>query len=109
MLGIKPHTHEQRTKIINILTPLIQQKFGNNFVALAGDGSYARDEDTDYSDLELTVFLKKIPNNANWIEHKIVNGLLIVIVPETKRSIIDKYLDVTESWYASSATKLLPI
>lgn len=109
MLGIKPHTHEQRTQILNQLVPIIQKKFGENFVALAGDGSYARGEDTDYSDLEIIVFLKEIPDSVDWSEHKIFDGLLVVIVPETKDSIIKKYLDVTEYWYASGAGKLLPI
>lgn len=109
MLGIKPHTHEQRTEIVNQLIPIIQQKFGKNFIALAGDGSYARGEDTDYSDLELIVILKEIPNNVDWSEHRIIDGLLVVIVTETKDSIIKKYLDVSEYWYASGAGKLLPI
>jgi predicted ATP-dependent Lon-type protease len=109
MLGIKPHTHAQRTEIVTQLIPLIQKKFGDSFVALAADGSYARGEDTDYSDLEVIVFLKEIPDNVDWSEHKIIDGLLVVIVPETKDSIIKKYLDVTEYWYASGAGKLLPI
>src|SRR3990167_8190215 len=90
MEGIKPHTHEDRTKILKKLVPLIKKKFGSNFIALAADGSYARNEDTDYSDLELIVFLKKIPKDANWSVRKIMNGLLIEIIPDTKISFIEK-------------------
>lgn len=108
MKGIKAHTHQDREKIIQQLIPKLQEKFGNNFIALAGDGSFAREEDADYSDLEVIVFLKELPEKIK-VEHTIVDGMLIVIVPETKESIISKYLDVTESWYASSATKLSPI
>ncbi len=109
MEGIRHHTHENRTKILKKLVPLIKKKFGSNFIALAADGSYARNEDNDYSDLELIVFLKKIPKDANWSVRKIIDGLLIEIIPDTKISFIEKYLEVSDMWYASGAGQLLPI
>ncbi len=109
MKGIKPHTHEERGKIVEKLVPLIKKRFGSNFVALATEGSYARKEDRDYSDLELIVFLKKIPKGVDWSIRKIVDGLLVVIVPDTKNSFIKKYIEVSDVWYASAGSRLLPI
>ena len=60
MKGIKSHTHQERTKLIQQLIPNLRAQYDDNFVALAADGSYARNKDTDYSDLELVLFLKAI-------------------------------------------------
>lgn len=109
MKGIKRHTHNEREIIVQELVPLIKKKFAKNFVALAADGSFARKEDVDYSDLELIVFVKKIPKKVNWNIGKIVDGQLIEIVVDTKESFIQKYLDISDVWYASGTGRLLPI
>jgi len=109
MKGIKPHTHQDRSKIINALIPQMKKKYGENFVALAADGSFARGEDREYSDLELVVFLNKINSHQSEPLRAIIDGLYIVIIPETKESFIEKYLDISDVWYASGAGKLLPI
>ena len=73
MNGIKKHSHQDRSEFIDQLIFLLQRRFKDNFVAMAAEGSYARGEDKDFSDLEITVFLKKIPKNSDWNIHKIVD------------------------------------
>lgn len=107
MHGIKLHTHEEREQVIQKISPLLQNDLKANFIALAVDGSYARKEDLDYSDLELIVFVKEVPKDWNY--RKIIDGMLIVVVAETKESYIEKYLDISDVWYASGAGKLLTI
>lgn len=108
MEGIKEHTHKDRKKIINSLLPIFRRKFNKNLIAVAADGSFARNEDQDYSDIELIIFLKKFLKRK-WEYRKIVNGMLIVAITETKKSYINKYLRISENWFASGASKLLPI
>lgn len=108
MQGIKAHTHQERSGLVEELIPQLQQKFEENFLGLAADGSYARDEDLEYSDLELIVFLKALVGREETVR-KIINGQLVVIVPETKDSFISKYKEITDVWYASGAGKLMPI
>ncbi len=86
MQGIKKHTHQDRAEVIKQLIPIIKDKYGENLVALAVEGSYVRDEDTDYSDLEMIVFLKENPKSKNWEMRRIVDGLYIVVVSETRQS-----------------------
>jgi hypothetical protein len=109
MQSIKPHTHQERTQIIEKLTAELQQTFGDNLIALAVEGSYARNEDKAYSDLELTAFLKTKEGYEDWEIRRIDDGQLIVIVAETKESYIRKYLEVTDIWYATGSYTILPI
>jgi predicted nucleotidyltransferase len=106
MEGIRAHTHEQRRLVIDSLIPRIQEKFGQSFIAMAADGSYARNQDLPYSDLELIVFLNR---EQDWSLRQIVDGMLTVAIAETRQSYIDKYLEVTDIWYASGAGKLKPL
>lgn len=108
MKGISIHTHNDRKIVIKKLIPIIKHKLKNNFIALAADGSYARSEDVDYSDLELVAFVKQL-SKKHWEIRKIINGLYIVVIVETKQSYIDKYLDISDIWFASGASKLYPI
>jgi len=45
MKSIQPHTHEQRTEIVEQLIPLFHTKFGDNLLAVAANASYARGTD----------------------------------------------------------------
>lgn len=57
-----PPYHEGSQRIlIKEMIPLIKKKFGENLLALAAEASFARGEDTDYSDLELIAFVKELP------------------------------------------------
>lgn len=57
--------------------------------------------------MELVAFFKEVPKDWNY--RKIIDGLLTVIVAETKVSYIEKYLDISDVWYASGAGKLYPL
>lgn len=110
MITIKPHSHLDRAKIVENLIPQIKVIFNDNLVAFAADGSFARGDDQSYSDLELIVFVKEPSKDASLRNlRKIIDGLLVVIVADTKESFIEKYLDISEVWYVSGAGKLLPV
>ena len=96
MKGIQPHTHTQRQEKLDNLIPIIINKYGDNLIALATEGSFSRNADTKYSDLEFIIFLKKIPKNQPLITHTIVDGLLIVTEITTKEMLINNYLDVSD-------------
>jgi predicted nucleotidyltransferase len=107
--GLKKHTHAERTSIIERLFPFFQKKFSNNLIAIAATGSYTRDEDVSYSDLELTVFLKDKPpkREDQWLQ-RIVDGMLIEAVYTTEEEFLHKFCRVTEDWYVSGSEILLP-
>lgn len=110
MKGLRKYSHHDREKIIQEMIPLIQKKFGENLVALAACASFARNEDTDYSDLELVAFLKKCPGEKEVDGMgKIRDGLLVELVWMTKETYMKKVLDVTEDWYIAGSDVLLPL
>jgi hypothetical protein len=110
MKGIKRHTHQDREKVISEMTPLIEKKFGDNLIALAVCCSYARNEDADYSDLELTAFVKTMPaDKPEGGLAKMYDGMLIELVWATKETYLKNTLDVNEYWHYSGSDKLLPI
>ena len=108
MQSIQSHTHKEREKVLQKLVPIIQKQLGDNLIALAVGGSFARDADIDYSDIELVAFTRKSLDN-DWEIRKIEDGMLIVVVADTKENYIKKYLDISDIWYASGAEKLSPI
>jgi kanamycin nucleotidyltransferase len=108
MKGLQKYTHQDRQRIIEKILPQIREKFGNNLIALAAQGSFARGEDSDYSDLELIAFVKKMPEGRHGIG-KIREGLLIELVWMTREDYIAETLEVTEDWHISASDKLLPI
>ncbi|HSK73859.1 MAG TPA: hypothetical protein VK892_19330, partial [Pyrinomonadaceae bacterium] len=71
-------------------------------------GSFARNDDSDYSDLELIAFVKEIPEGHQGIG-KIRDGLLIEIFWTTREKYIAETLEITEDWHISGSDKLLPI
>lgn len=108
MQDIKPHTHQYRADKIQELIPIIKKCLGDNLLALAASGSFARNEDRNYSDLELVAFVKN-PLQKYWEIRKIEDGMLIVVIADTKSNYIKKYLDISDIWYASGGDKLFPI
>ncbi|MGI9054940.1 MAG: hypothetical protein ACR2F2_03970 [Pyrinomonadaceae bacterium] len=108
MKGLKKYTHLERQKIIEEITPQIQRKFGDNLIALAAQGSFARNEDFDYSDLELIAFVKEMPEGFHGIG-KIVDGLLIELIWTTREKYIAETFELNDMWYLSASDKLLPI
>ncbi len=108
MKGLKKHTHQDRQHIVVEILPQIREKFGDNLIALAAQGSFARGEDSDYSDLELIAFVKKMPEGWHGVG-KIRDGLLVELVWTTREKYIAETLEVTEEWYLSASDRLLPI
>ncbi|MCX7846237.1 MAG: hypothetical protein N2312_06455 [Dictyoglomaceae bacterium] len=110
MKGIRKYTHIERENIIRELVPLIKARFGDNLIALAVSGSFARNEDYYYSDIELIAFLKEMPKDkeGNGIS-KIYDGLLIDLTWTTKENYIKNIKDVSEDWHLSGSDYLYPI
>jgi hypothetical protein len=108
MKGLKKYTHQDRQRIVEEMLPQIREKFGDNLIALAAQGSFARNEDLDYSDLELIAFVREMPAGRHGIG-KICDGLLIELVWMTRQEYIAETLEVTKMWYLSASDKLLPI
>lgn len=110
MKGLKKHSHEDRQRVIEEMIPLIQKKFGENLIALAATSSYARNEDFDYSDLELTAFVKEMPDvkKKDGIG-KIRDGLLVELVWMTKDTYLETTREVTPEWYLAGSDTLQPL
>ena len=110
MKGIKKHTHRYREKIIKEMTPLIQEKFGDNLEAVAVQASYARGDDSNYSDLELIVFLKDLPEGENMGSmSRIRGGMLIELTWMTRDDYLTQIKDINKEWYISGSDALLPV
>jgi len=110
MKTIKAHSHTDREKVIKLIAPYIERKFGSNLIALAACCSFARNDDSDYSDLELTAFVKKMPDNKPQDGvAKIYDGMLIELIWMTKETYIKTVLDVNEHWHYSGSDRLVPI
>ncbi len=108
-IGLKGYTHRQRTKIINdVLVPKIRKELGKNLIAIAADGSYARNEDTDFSDIELMIFVKdskKLPRGFG----KILDGILIDGLFTIEDDYYKNTLEPNEWWFISGSDTLKPI
>src|SRR5262245_16578550 len=110
MKGLQRYSHTDRQKVIEEMIPLIQKKFGENLIALGASASYARNEDTDYSDLELTAFVKTLPEG----QHrggigKIRGGMLVELIWTTKENYLEEAQAVTWNWYIAASDRLLPL
>ena len=108
MKGLKKYTHRQRQKIVEKILPQIRRKFGDNLIALAAQGSFARNEDFDYSDLELIAFVREMPE-GHWGIGKIFDGLLVELIWTTRENYIAETFELNDMWYLSASDKLLPI
>lgn len=108
MNGLKKYTHQERQETVEKILPQIREKFDDNLIALAAQGSFARNEDFDYSDLELIAFVKEMPEGHRGIG-RIVDGLLVELVWTTREKYIAETLELNDMWYLSASDKLLPI
>jgi predicted nucleotidyltransferase len=110
MKGLKKYTHAERQKVIEEIIPLVRRKFGDNLVALAAQGSFARADDTAYSDLELIAFVREMPGNKDLDGFgKIRDGLLVELIWTTRETYLRRTPDVTKEWFLSGSDVLLPI
>ncbi len=113
MKGIKKYTHEEREAVLYEMVPLIKRKFGKNLLAIAARGSFARNTDLPYSDLELFAFLKEMPRGQKKLPyakmHKIRNGLSVELIWITEKTYINEVKEVNGSWFGVGSEKLLPV
>jgi kanamycin nucleotidyltransferase len=110
MKGIKKYTHRDREGIVREMVPLITKKFGDNLVALAAQASFARGDDSDYSDLELIAFVKKVPGGKKELGmSRIRDGILVELTCITRETYISRMKEVTKDWYIAGSDALSPI
>lgn len=108
-IGLRKYNHAQRTVIINkLIVPLLKKDLGKNLIAIAADGSYARNEDTNYSDIELMIFVKDKKNLAHGFG-KILDGILIEGLFITESEYYKNTLEPNEDWYISGSDILKAI
>jgi predicted nucleotidyltransferase len=108
-IGLKKYTHAQRVVIIdNLIIPRLKAELGNNLIAIAADGSFARNDDTDYSDIELVVFVKNATHLPRGIG-KIHEGVLIDIAFVTENDYYKHVLEPNPHWFLSGSDTLLPL
>lgn len=108
MRGLKKHTHNDRSEIVAKLIPLLQTHFKENLLAFASSASYARNEDSDYSDLELIVFVKQFESFYKPAIGFIIDGMLTEIYLTT----VEQYLaerEIGKNWYIAGSDRLLGI
>ena len=87
-----------------------RRQLGENLLALATQGSYARDGDGDYSDVELVAFLRTVPGTTNWADCvQIWQGMLIDIIWTTKDEYIVRVKEVTPQWYLAGSDHLVAL
>jgi len=108
-VGLKKYTHAQRTRIITeMIVPRIKKALGKNLIAIAADGSYARNEDTDFSDIELMIFVrnkKTLPIGFG----RIINGILVEGLYVTEQEYYRSTIEPNEYWYISGSDTLKPL
>ena len=87
---------------------MLRQELGDNLIAIAADGSYARDEDTGYSDLELMIFVKDSKNLPRGFS-KIYDGMLIEGLFITEHEYHKTVHEPNKDWYIAGSDTLLPV
>jgi predicted nucleotidyltransferase len=108
-IGLKKYIHKERSEIIKkLIVPAIKRELGKNLIAIAANGSYARNEDADFSDIELMIFVKdrtQLPRGFG----KIIDGILIEGLFVTEDEYYQNTLDVNEEWYLAGSDRLKAI
>lgn len=106
----RPHTHQDRARIVSRLADLHRDGLGANLVGLATQGSFARNEDREYSDLELVVFLKRLPADVERVDgEQIFDGMFVDLVWTTEDDYIASVKEVTPAWYIAGSDRLEPV
>ena len=110
MKSIRPHSHADRERVVRELVPEFQRKFGDNLLAIAAQASFGRGDDAAYSDLEIGVFLRTLPDGHREGYTSIIrDGLLIEIWYTTRENYLAKIKDVTSEWYLAGSDVLVPV
>jgi len=106
----RPHTREERTRLVDRLVDMHRRALGANLLGLAAQGSYARIEDREYSDLELVAFLDELPGDAERVDgEQILDGMFVDIVWTTKDAYIASVKEVTPIWHIAGSDLLAPL
>ena len=83
---------------------------GPNLLGLAVQGSYAREEDREYSDLELVAFLGELPADGPRLDgEQIYDGMMVDLVWTTEGEYVASVKEVTEAWYIAGSDYLAPL
>jgi len=104
-IGLKKHSHADRTHAIERIVPLLIKELGNNLIAIAADGSYARNEDVQYSDLEFMIFVKSTEDLPFGFS-RIVDGMLIEGIYITEDQYYRTVIEPNPEWYISGSDTL---
>jgi hypothetical protein len=90
------------------IIPTLRRELASNLIAVAVDGSVARNEDTCYSDLELMIFVKDkrtLPHGFS----KVHDGLLVEGLFITERDYYKMIQEPSDQWYLAGSDRLLPV
>ncbi|HSW79553.1 MAG TPA: kanamycin nucleotidyltransferase C-terminal domain-containing protein [Candidatus Saccharimonadales bacterium] len=90
------HTHEERVNLSKNLVVRLQEKYGSDLLAVAHFGSMSRDEDMDYSDVDMIAVVKgeKIIDDIEGVQ----NGLSYGIDIFSQDIITSKITSVNMRW-----------
>ena len=107
--GLRPHTHEDRRRVLEKVATQARAQFGDNLVALAATGSFARGDDGPYSDLEATAFLTEMPPGKRGVG-RMVDGLLIELIWTTRQAWLDMVCTAPGvEWHLAGSDILQPV
>lgn len=107
--GLKQHTHQERARVVKALVPLIQRHMGRDLIALAVTGSFARNTDGAYSDIELIGFVKRRQEDRE-IVNLIHDGMLIHLWFLTRQDYLYHHKQrVGAEWYYAAMNTLAPL
>ncbi len=108
--GLKAHTHQDRARVVEALIPLIKRHMGRELVALAASGSFAKNSDGPYSDIDLIGFVKRPQDDDRKIVNIIFDGMLIHIwflTPAQYLHIHKRKINV--EWVFAGSNSLVPL
>lgn len=105
--SLKEHSHKERQQIVEALLPLIQRHVGDQLVALAVTGSFARNTDAAYSDIELIAFVKERPEPGRHAVVFIHDGMLVDIWILTRKDYIAHHKGGDRKHWPHAATSTL--
>jgi kanamycin nucleotidyltransferase len=107
--GLRHHSHEERSRIVDALVPLVKRHMGKNLLALAATGSFARGTDGGYSDVELIGIVRKPVGDRASVKF-IYDGMLIDMWFLTVREYLDDHrLKVRPTWPYTVSSVLVPL
>ncbi len=107
--GLKKHTHEERERIALALVPLIKRHLGGNLLALAATGSFARNADGEYSDIDLIGFVRKADEDHSGSRY-VYDGMVIDLWFTTKMEYLGRFkYNVRPIWPYVADGALVPI